>query len=130
MKKTLAAVLVALSLAVGGQAMVPSSVCYAEVHYANGDANYPIWAAGSHYGGTYDLSSCFVFDEDSNYVVVKTIGYAYSWAGHELTKPSDLYFRMDKSSHKVWFRLPNEKWHNAGIFDDAILLAFSQVGKL
>lgn len=43
MKKNIVAAFFALSLAVSGQAVIPSSVCHAEVHYADGDANYPIW---------------------------------------------------------------------------------------
>ena len=71
MKKIIVAAFFALSLAVSGQAVIPSSICHAEVHYADGDANYPIWAAGSHYGSTYDLSSCFVYHEDDDYVIIK-----------------------------------------------------------
>ncbi len=130
MKNVLAYIIIAFALVISGSAVIPSNVCYAEVHYANDDSNYPIWAAGSHYGRTYDLSSCFIYDEDDNYVIVKTIGYTYSWAGHELSEPTDTYFRMDKSSHNVWYRQLNSKWyHPESIFNDAIQLAFSKVGR-
>ena len=131
MKRIFAAILVALFLAIGGQVGMPSSnVCYAEVYYVNDDENYPIWAAGSRYVSTYDLSSCFVYHEDNDYVIVKTIGYTYDRVEHTFSQPTETYFRMDKSSHKVWFKQSNVKWYNAGIFDDAILLAFRKVGIL